>query len=67
MPETVTELVGLCKAQKIGNSVYLLAPSDVVDRLTIEQGDEFEIRFDPGTKVILYKPKVYKPKGVASS
>ena len=57
MPETVTELVGLCRAQKIGNSLYLLVPSDVVARLEIGQGREFEIRYDSQTKAIIYKRK----------
>jgi len=51
------ELVGLCKVQRTGNSLYLVIPSDIVDRLKIKQGRDFEIRYDPQTQTIVYKPK----------
>jgi len=64
MSVALEELVGLCKAQKIGNSIYLLVPSEVVDHAHIKQGKEFEIRYNRQAVTIFYRPKL---KGVASS
>lgn len=51
------ELIGLCKAQKIGNSLYLVIPSQEAQELKIEQGREFTIYYDADTKSFHYKPK----------
>lgn len=45
------------KLRKIGNSVGLLLPKDVLEHMNLKEGEEVEIRYDADRKEIILRNK----------
>jgi antitoxin component of MazEF toxin-antitoxin module len=57
------EVIDVCRAQKIGDSLYVLLPAQLARRLETNPGDEFQVNFDNRNQTISYKPKETKKHG----
>ncbi|GGA52050.1 hypothetical protein GCM10007416_26440 [Kroppenstedtia guangzhouensis] len=49
-------LRGFRKVGRMGNSLGLGIPKDIVDKINIKSGDEYEVSVDPQTGVITARP-----------
>lgn len=56
MGVTKMEMKGYRKAGRMGNSVGIGIPKEIVDKLNINQGDEYEVTADTVSGVITAKP-----------
>lgn len=61
------ELRGYRKAGKMGNSIGIVIPKDIVEALGISAGDEFEVKANPQDKVITITPIKKVPMGGVSN